>query len=314
MIFSSAAMAMIRSTGGSAGIPEISSEVHGFTPDITVNLGITGAQDTGLGIDVLVSIESVFSGDGNDRLTGNAFANSLGGNGGSDRLLGGGGKDWLSGGTGNDSLFGGDGNDSLSGELGNDLYSGGAGVDRAILYNDGGVVVNLALTTAQNTRDGMDTFIDVEDILSGDGSDQLIGNARANVLDGSAGNDTLNGAAGNDALFGGLGNDTFVFNTTLGAGNIDTIGDFNLGNDSIRLKAAIFAGLSVGALPGAAFRANMTGLAADDTDRIIYEKDTGKLYFDADGDGAGARVQFAELTLRACCAQLVSYPAARKKL
>lgn len=33
----------------------------------------------------------------------------------------------------------------------------------------------------------------------------------------------------------------------------------------------------------------------DAFDRIMYETDTGRLYFDADGSGAGACVQFATL-------------------
>ena len=35
--------------------------------------------------------------------------------------------------------------------------------------------------------------------------------------------------------------------------------------------------------------------AADSSDRIIYDQETGALYFDADGNGAGEKVQFAQL-------------------
>jgi serralysin len=31
------------------------------------------------------------------------------------------------------------------------------------------------------------------------------------------------------------------------------------------------------------------------SDRIIYETDTGRLFFDADGNGAAAKVQFATI-------------------
>ena len=34
----------------------------------------------------------------------------------------------------------------------------------------------------------------------------------------------------------------------------------------------------------------------DADDRILYDASTGKLYFDADGSGAGAAVQFAILS------------------
>ncbi len=40
---------------------------------------------------------------------------------------------------------------------------------------------------------------------------------------------------------------------------------------------------------------NTTGLAQDSNDYLIYESDTGKLFYDADGNGAGASVQFAQL-------------------
>ena len=52
---------------------------------------------------------------------------------------------------------------------------------------------------------------------------------------------------------------------------------------------------ATGALAAAAFRANTTGLAGDASDRIIYETDTGRLLYDADGTGAAAGVQFATL-------------------
>ena len=53
--------------------------------------------------------------------------------------------------------------------------------------------------------------------------------------------------------------------------------------DTIRLENAIFSGLGNGALAGSAFVSNTSGNAADASDRIIYEKDTGKLFFDKDG-------------------------------
>ena len=65
------------------------------------------------------------------------------------------------------------------------------------------------------------------------------------------------------------------------------------GTDRIYLDDAVFAGLSAGALAAGAFRSGAA--AADADDRIIYDPNTGALYFDADGSGAGLAVQFAVL-------------------
>jgi Ca2+-binding RTX toxin-like protein len=65
-------------------------------------------------------------------------------------------------------------------------------------------------------------------------------------------------------------------------------------DDTISLENAVFTGLAVGTLTGGAF---YIGAAAhDSTDRIIYNSATGALLFDADGNGAGAAIQFATLS------------------
>jgi serralysin len=60
------------------------------------------------------------------------------------------------------------------------------------------------------------------------------------------------------------------------------------------LDSDIFTGLAVGTLSADAFHIGAS--AADGSDRIIYNDDTGALYFDLDGNGTGAsQVQFATL-------------------
>lgn len=122
----------------------------------------------------------------------------------------------------------------------------------------------------------------------------MLGNKGADVLSGGAGGDTLSGGEGSDTLTGGGGADVFVFDTPLGSSNIDVITDFTVGEDSLDLAASQFAGLTFGALAPEAFTTGAAATAPDQ--RIVYDSATGALYFDADGDGAGAQIQFATLT------------------
>ena len=83
----------------------------------------------------------------------------------------------------------------------------------------------------------------------------------------------------------------------LTAANADTITDFTVGDDQIRLGKAIFTAISgTDALSAAQFRANTTGLAESSADRIVYDKSTGKLFYDADGKGGADGVLFVTLT------------------
>jgi cysteinyl-tRNA synthetase len=111
---------------------------------------------------------------------------------------------------------------------------------------------------------------------------------------GGAGSDTLNGGLGNDVLDGGAGADFFVFNTTLGSGNIDRIAAFNVVDDTIYLAQSIFNAFGgYGAITAGAFNTTSAALEADD--RIIFNRSTGDLFYDADGSGRIAAVQFAAL-------------------
>jgi Ca2+-binding RTX toxin-like protein len=125
--------------------------------------------------------------------------------------------------------------------------------------------------------------------LTGSSSGQLVlGNAGANVLDGKGGADTLVG-------YGGA--DTFAFTSALGVGNVDVIADFVSGTDKFALDDAVFTALGLGALSANAF---VIGSAAGDADdRIIYNSATRQIFYDADGNGAGAQIQFAVLSLGA---------------
>ena len=127
----------------------------------------------------------------------------------------------------------------------------------------------------------------------GTASINLTGNSIVQSIIGNAGNNIIDGKGGSDALWGLGGNDIFVFSTALGAGNVDRIYDFNPVNDTIRVDDAIFRGLPLGALASGAFATGSVAAQADD--RIIYDPANGKLYFDPDGVGGLAQVQFATL-------------------
>ncbi|URK88671.1 hypothetical protein LP421_16945 [Rhizobium sp. RCAM05350] len=202
---------------------------------------------------------------------------------------------------GNDTLFGENGNDTMVGGEGADLFSGGAGSDRAS-YSAAttGLVISL-LTPSLNTGEAKgDTYDGLENLSGSNFSDSLYGNTVANAISGAAGNDVIRGFGGSDTLTGGVGNDTFVFNTALSANvnvNVDTITDYNVISDTMQLENAIFTTLTTpGVLVATAFVMNATGVAADGSDRIIYETDTGNVFYDRDGNSASfAGVQFAKL-------------------
>jgi Ca2+-binding RTX toxin-like protein len=145
--------------------------------------------------------------------------------------------------------------------------------------------------------DGNDT------IYGGAGDDELSGLAGADLLTGGAGDDTLTGGAGNDRLFGGKGKDVvsggigadvltggagkdiFVFDTAPGKPNIDRITDFSVRDDTIQLARSVFkAAGKKGALSEKAFWIGAD--AHDATDRILYNADNSKLFYDADGNGS----------------------------
>ncbi|QQV76959.1 S8 family serine peptidase [Sphingomonas aliaeris] len=69
----------------------------------------------------------------------------------------------------------------------------------------------------------------IENVVTGDGADRLLGNGVDNKLYGMRGNDWLNGGAGNDTLFGGTGNDVFWFETLAVSGK-DKVLDWSFGD------------------------------------------------------------------------------------
>lgn len=210
-------------------------------------------------------------------LWGNASANQITGNAGNNIIDGKAGNDTMTGLGGNDTYFVDSASDSIVDSSGTDT------VKASISYTLGAGVAIEVLTTATTSL-----------------AINLTGNELAQKVIGSNAVNTINGGLGNDTLTGYGGNDFFLFNTTLGSGNVDTITDFNPVADTIRLEntgVGLFTGLGTGTLAASRF---VVGTAAlDSADRIIYNKTTGALFYDADGSGSGAAVQFATLSNKA---------------
>jgi serralysin len=186
---------------------------------------------------------------------------------------------------------------------GKDTIDGGGGFDVVRYHRDAnfgggaGVTVNLGAGTAIDGFGRADKLISIEAVRGTAFADKLTGSSVRNQLAGDAGNDQLAGGHGNDMLVGGAGKDTFLFNSALnGTTNVDTIDDFIVVDDTIRLENSVFTKLvGTGVLTAAQFAKNINGNATQADDRIIYETDTGNLFYDLDGSGTGAKVLFAKL-------------------
>ncbi|MBM6594153.1 Ig-like domain-containing protein [Microvirga pudoricolor] len=132
--------------------------------------------------------------------------------------------------------------------------------------------------------------------------EQVAGTATSDVIVGGAGRDVISGGLGRDILTGGKGKDTFVFDTKLtkNRSNVDTITDFNVKDDTMKLDNAIFKKLGKGTekKPGKLDKDFFTvGTKAQDAnDYLIYNSKKGTLSYDADGSGKGAAIVFATLS------------------
>ncbi|MFL5846685.1 MAG: hypothetical protein ACJ762_18540 [Solirubrobacteraceae bacterium] len=163
---------------GNGGVDSCSFLNHG--PAVTVDLGITGPQDTiGAGTDTFSDCENLSGGDGDDTLTGDAGANAI---------------------------FGGAGNDTLRPGPGsaNDTLDGGAGTQDTADYSLAtpfGVTISLATAGAQATGGyGSDTISNTENLVGTLYADTLTGNASVNRITGGGGADVLS-LGDNDDVF-----------------------------------------------------------------------------------------------------------------
>ncbi|MFZ2872217.1 calcium-binding protein [Zavarzinia sp.] len=223
--------------------------------------------------------------DGVDLLLGTAFGDVLQGYGDADLLIGAAGRDQLYGGAGNDVLIGGDGADRLD---------GGEGRDTA--RYDAAVIVDLLDRSLNAGQARGDLLISIEKVSGSSEADSFFGSDTVDTLEGKGGDDTLVGRGGDDILIGGVGADLsrggagadqFRF-TTLSDGR-DTIADFVSGEDKIAISKA---GFDIGAIN---LVTNIQPSPSDAAPVFLFERDTGLLSFDADGNGVGKAVDIAFL-------------------
>lgn len=274
-----------------------------------------------------------FGTEEDDMIFGNGGDDDLHGAGGNDFVDGGEGSDILSGGEGHDFVFGGAGNDNVGWTAGDDTVLGGDGDDFVhvsaqaasedvfasggsgtdwLEYSGDAVIIDLGKGMLHTTFQGEDVSVRLEGLEHVmaviDEPVHVTGDAGANVLFTGNADDTLIGGGGRDTLLGAPGDDLYVLNSRPGEADAPHLifDKFNLEehgfveNDRIALDRHVMKELGAKGDFGADDErfhaaAGATGGAEAD-DRVIYDTDAGRLYYDADGSGSGEALLIATLS------------------
>ncbi len=150
----------------------------------------------------------------------------------------------ITGGTGDDTLIssgdgtynGGDGDDTIVAGLTavSEILDGGAGTDTLDVTSwDGTYTINMVTGV---TNFGGESFINFENIILGNGTNNVTGTGGDNIMTGGTGADTFDGSSGSDTLNGGDGDDVLTGGgglDTLNGGNGDDVLTGGTGNDTI---------------------------------------------------------------------------------
>jgi Ca2+-binding RTX toxin-like protein len=211
-----------------------------------IDLNLTIIQDTGDGSDLLLGMENVDAGGGDDFIMGNSGNNEIEGGEGNDTIDGGAGIDGcdfsdvnneidlnlaivqdtgdgldlilgmenVDAGGGDDFITGNSSNNEIEGGEGDDTIDGGMGIDTCD-FGDWNNIVNLTIDTEQNTGEGTDVIVGIENVDGGGGNDSITGNDLDNTIMGGSGNDTLNGGAGSDTASFGDNNNVVNLNINI---------------------------------------------------------------------------------------------------
>jgi serralysin len=207
----------------------------------------------------------------------------------------------ITGGTGIDELFGRGGNDTLIGGSGSaNAMFGQTGDDIYVVTAVGDSVIEFSGEGTDTVQAGVASFTlgaNVENLtfIGGATARLGVGNSQDNVIRGLGGDDFINGLDGDDTIVGGSGADLLQggaggdqFRYEGGETGMDRILDFVSGSDKIALSGAFFTPTGT-----VAFATGTEATSASST--VLYDPTTGIVYYDDDGNGAGAAVALAQL-------------------
>ena len=257
---------------------------------------------------------AIFSGAGNDVLTGGVGNDQFNPGAGIDTVHGGGGDDVIAMGgalTAADTIDGGAGNDTvfLNGDYSGGLTFGAttiSNVERITLtagnsYNltidNATVAAGQTMTLAGNNLGASDSFVfdgshDTSGgslaIAGGAGNDTLTGGWSNDVITAGNGTNIITGGGGSDILAGGTGADTFIYNAVSDSTSTqyDKVTNFDASADTFKIAGhgvnAIDTAIASGHLSGTSFDSDLSNavnaahLAAHDA--VLFTADSGTLH------------------------------------
>jgi Ca2+-binding RTX toxin-like protein len=233
------------------------------------------------------------------------------------------------------TIKGGQGVDSLTQENAADVMAGGLGTNDTLVLNYtatmGGIAVDLTAADQVVTFDGSANAASQTGFENVDLSNYnsfgstvvgvatgstIVGSAAADNITTGAGGDTITGGAGADIITTGAGADTIVIGANdLTNANRDTVKDYSVANDQIRIDATFTTGNITDGAVTAEYQTKSvaTTITLDSTDVIVelsYEFDadvdldtaTKTQFISASGaadDATGSSVTAATLTVNA---------------
>jgi predicted extracellular nuclease/Ca2+-binding RTX toxin-like protein len=149
---------------------------------------------------------------------------------GPDTLEGFGGDDTITGGAGNDTIDGGDGNDTV------DYDSEHGGGDVIVNLSTDQVFFGVQPGHAVDSFGNDDTLISIENVITCDGNDKVLGSTGDNRIETDGGDDYIDGNGGTDTMIGGDGEDIYVVDST-----DDVVTEYaGAGFDEIRTGLAVY--------------------------------------------------------------------------